>query len=88
MIELRVAPYCENCPRFCAVTEVRTLSDVFQSFTESQKEAIYELTGDAVLNGKYDHGLYHRTQFGMSENQKDVMDFLIKMCLEEFKKKT
>lgn len=22
MIELRVAPYCENCPKFCAVTHM------------------------------------------------------------------
>lgn len=69
-----------------------TISDMFQTFTESQKEAIYELAGDAVLNGKYNHELYHRTQYGMMECQKDVMDFLIKISLfaaansEAFKK--
>lgn len=64
-----------------------TLSEIFRTFTESQKEAIYELAGEAMLNGNYNHDLYHKTQYGMSESQKVVMDFLIKKPLMEFEQR-
>ena len=61
--------------------------NVFQSFTFYQKEAVYELIDDSVQTGKYNHGLYYSILFGMTDRQKEVIDFLINEALESYKTK-
>lgn len=62
-----------------------TGADIFQSYRDSQRRTIYRLVSEMVLTGSYNHGLYHSVQFGMTENQKDLLDCLLREALKAHK---